>query len=30
MTTQQGRLFDDLPMPEELTRTVKIAGPSKY
>lgn len=29
MSTQQGRLFDDLPLPEELTHIVKIAGSSK-
>lgn len=29
MTKQQGRLFDDLPLPEDLTNAVKIAGSSK-
>ncbi len=29
MTKQQGRLFDDLPLPEGLTNVVKIAGSSK-
>lgn len=29
MTAQQGRLFDDLPLPEDLTHIVKIAGSTK-
>lgn len=29
MTSQQGRLFDDLPLPEGLTNVVRIAGSSK-
>lgn len=30
MTTQQDRLFVDLPLPEGLAKVVKIAGSSKH